>query len=81
VKTILPTTTIVIYGIEFDSIRLECRLPVEKIVKTKVALENAHRKREITLSSLQSLIGLLNFACIVVCPGRAFLRRLIDFNT
>lgn len=26
-----------------------------------------------------SLIGLLNFACSVVCPpGRAFLRRLID---
>lgn len=79
-KTILPTTTIVIYGIEFDSIKLECRLPVEKIAKTKVALENAHRKKKITLRSLQSLIGLLNFACIVVCPGRAFLRRLIDLT-
>ena len=79
-KTILPTTTIVIYGIEFDSNKLECRLPVEKIVKTKIALENAHKKKKITLRSLQSLIGLLNFACIVICPGRAFLRRLIDLT-
>jgi hypothetical protein len=41
-------------GIEFDSNKLECRLPVEKIVKTKVALENAHKKKKITLRSLQS---------------------------
>jgi len=70
-KTILPTTTIIIYGIEFDSIKLECRLPVEKIVKTRNALENTQNKKKINLRSLQSLIGLLNFACNVVCPGRA----------
>jgi hypothetical protein len=29
---------------------------------------------------LQSLIGLLNFACSVIIPGRAFLRRLIDLT-
>jgi len=57
VKTILPTT-IVIYGIEFDSIKLEYRLPVEKIVKTKVALENAHKKKEITLRAPQILLVL-----------------------
>ena len=31
-----------------------------------------------SLKELQSLIGLLTFACCVVVPGRAFLRRLID---
>ena len=29
---------------------------------------------------IQSLTGLLNFACAVVIPGRAFLRRLIDLT-
>ena len=32
-----------------------------------------------TLKEIQSLTGLLSFACSVVIPGRAFLRRLIDF--
>ena len=31
-----------------------------------------------TLRGLQSISGLLNFACAVVLPGRPFLRRLID---
>ena len=33
-----------------------------------------------SLVKLQSLIGLLNFACSVVTPGRTFLRRLIDLT-
>ena len=37
-------------------------------------------RKKVTLKELQSLIGLLNFACLVVTPGRAFLRRLIDLT-
>ena len=33
-----------------------------------------------TLGELHSVIGLLNFACCVVLPGRAFLRRLIHLT-
>ena len=33
-----------------------------------------------TVKELQSLIGLLNFTCSVILPGRAFLRRLIDLT-
>jgi len=29
---------------------------------------------------LQSLLGLLNFTCSVIVPGRAFLRRMIDLT-
>jgi hypothetical protein len=35
-------------------------------------------RRKVTLRELQSLIGLLSFACCVVQPDRTFLRRLID---
>ena len=38
------------------------------------------KKRKATLRELQSLIGVLNFACSVVVPGRCFLRRLIDLT-
>ena len=34
--------------------------------------------KKVTLKQLQSLIGLLNFACNVVSPGRTFCRRLIN---
>ena len=57
---------------------MECRLPLEKIIKIKKALITSYKRKKIKLKELQSLIGLLNFACLVVCPGRTFLRRLID---
>lgn len=37
-------------------------------------------KRSITLRELQSLLGLLNFACSVIIPARAFLRRLFGLT-
>ncbi|CAG2240910.1 unnamed protein product [Mytilus edulis] len=79
-KTVLPTTVITIYGIEVDSNIMECRLPQEKIEKIQAKLHEFSRRKKVTLRQLQSLIGLLNFACTVVCPGRAFLRRLIDLT-
>jgi len=37
-------------------------------------------KRKVSLMELHSLLGLLNFACSVIIPGRAFLRRLFDLT-
>ena len=33
-----------------------------------------------TLKEMQSLIGVLNFACSVIQPGRAFLRRMTNLT-
>lgn len=66
-KTVLPTTKLTIYGIEVDSISA-----ASGHLRSELAV-TSRRKKE-TLRDLQSLIGLLNFACIVVVPGRAFLR-------
>ena len=79
-KTVLPTTSITIYGIEVDSVAMESRLPEDKLQRLKLLLPTMTNRKKVTLKELQSLIGLLNFACLVVTPGRAFLRRLIDLT-
>jgi hypothetical protein len=38
------------------------------------------KRKKVTLREIQSLTGLLNFACSIIVPGRAFLRRLIDLT-
>ena len=43
--------------------------------------KNCLTEAKFTLKTLQSIIGTLIFACAVVLPGRAFLRRLIDLTT
>ena len=65
-------------GLELDSIEMEARLPLEKLIKARELLQKYSNKRKLRLRELQSLIGYLNFCCNVVHPGRCFLRRLID---
>lgn len=64
-----PTTQLTIYGIEVDSIAMECRLPHDKIVKIQEKLEGFCKRKKVQLKELQSLIGLLNFACSVIVPS------------
>jgi hypothetical protein len=63
-KTVQSTTVITIYGIEVDSCNMECRLPQEKINKVNKALVSSKHRKKLKLRELQSLIGLLNFACL-----------------
>ena len=77
-KTVNPTTCITFMGLELDSLKMEARLPQEKLIKARQLLNKYSNKRKIKLRELQSLIGYLNFCCSVVPPGRCFLRRLID---
>lgn len=79
-KTVGPLTTLSFAGIELDTIAMEARLPLDKIEKCNNLLKQFLTRKKTTLKELQSLNGLLNFACSVVRPGRAFLRRLIDLT-
>lgn len=79
-KTMLPDTVMSFMGIELDSNLMVKRLPLDKIEKIRFRLQSLKFRRKVTLEELQSLIGLLNFACAVVTPGRCFLRRLIDLT-
>lgn len=60
--------------------KCEVRLPEDKLTSLKEILSRFMGKRTATLQELQSLIGLLNFACAVVPPGRTFLRRIINLT-
>ena len=79
-KTVGSDTVLQFAGITLDSVLFEARLPEDKLAKCRVMLHNFYTRRTVTLKELQSLIGLLNFACTVVAPGRVFLRRLIDLT-
>ena len=79
-KTFLPDKVMTFLGYEIDSINSEVRLPQEKICKCKTYIQDMLQKKKAKLCEIQSLIGLLNFACGVVVPGRAFLRRLINLT-
>ena len=77
-KTVNPVETLTFLGIEFDTVALELRLPLNKLGEIKDRINLVLDCKKIKLRDLQSLVGLLNFACQVVVPGRAFCRRLID---
>ena len=79
-KTVGPTTVITFLGLEIDAVRQEVKVPEEKLVKLRKKLECALKANFMSLREVQSLIGLLNFVCRAVTPGRAFIRRLIDLT-
>lgn len=62
-------------GTEIDIIRVEARLPQDNLEKAKTWVAKTLNPRKISRSNL---LGFLSFACKVVIPGRAFLRR--SFN-
>ena len=75
-KTVLPSTCVVVHGIEVDTVNMQARLPEDKLTKARSLLVAFSRRRRVRSRDLQSLLGFLNFACKVILPGRAFLRRL-----
>ena len=79
-KTMGPDRALRSAGITLDTELMEVRLPEEKLDKYLSQLSYFCLRKRVTLKELRSLIGLLNFACCVVVPGRAFLRRLIDLT-
>ena len=67
-------------GLEIDSVNMIARLPQDKLTKLRALLKSFRKLRKVKLQVLQSLLGLLNFCCKVVLPGRAFLCRLTDLK-
>ena len=73
-----PSTCLTFLGIVLDTVALELRLPAEKLARLQVTMKKWVAKKFCKRKELESLIGLLHDASIVVKSGRTFIRRLID---
>ena len=71
-----PATVLTFLGIEIDTVQQTSRLPLEKPEALKARIGSLLEKSKMTLRELQRIVGHLNFACRVVAPGRAFIRRI-----
>ena len=71
-----PTTEITLLGIK---IQATVSLPPPKLLRLQQEVVRWSRRKSCTCKELESLIGLLQFACRVIRPGRSFLRRMIAF--
>ena len=59
---------------------MEARLPLDKVNRMVALLSHYRKRKKLKMVQLQSLTGLLNFACSVVAPGKPFLRRLYQLT-
>ncbi len=56
-----------VLGVWFDSTNLTWKLPEEKVLATRILLRDVISKTEVGLVEMQSLLGRLNFVCMM-CP-------------
>jgi hypothetical protein len=75
-----PSAEIVFLGIVLDTVRMELRLPQEKVEDLKQLLAKWAKRKTCRKRQLLSLIGKLAHACKIVRVGRIFLRRMIDYS-
>lgn len=73
-----PTEILIFLGILIDTLRMELRLPPDKLIELKNLVDQWKSKQASTKRQLLSLIGKLAHAAKIVKPGRTFLRRMLD---
>ena len=79
-KTQGPTSILPFLGIILDTVKLEARLPDDKLAKCKSMIADFLTRQKVSLQQLQSLLGLLGYAVCVVVSGRCFMQCLIDLT-
>ncbi len=75
-KTVLPTTTVELHGILFNTESMTMHVPPDKVVKALDLLDRALNSKSITLQFLQSICGTLAFFTHAIPTARGFIRRL-----
>ncbi|XP_070539681.1 uncharacterized protein [Ptychodera flava] len=79
-KTVGPVTILEYLGIELDTVKMEARLPHDKLSRIAALIQSFLSRTTCTKRELLSLLGHLNFACRVIIPGRTFISRLIEIS-
>ena len=79
-KTVGPTQILSFLGFEIDTIAETVRLPQDKVDKCLAWINWMLVRKQCQLKDMQSLLGLLNFTCTVIRPGKAFLNRLYQLT-
>ena len=77
-KTEGPATTLSFLGILIDTNRFQLRLPAEKLARLRSLVSVWRSKRACTRNELESFVGHLAHASIVIRHGRIFLRPLFS---
>lgn len=75
-KSVYPTSCLDFLGIQIDTVAMEFRLPVDKVLRIQALLVFVMSRRKVRLKFLQSLLGLLAFASRIMPMGRVFTKRL-----
>lgn len=75
-KTIGPVCELEYLGVILDTIKMEARLPLDKVKRITEYIRLILSKRSCTRKELEQLLGHLNFASRVILPGRAFVTYL-----
>ncbi|XP_075203963.1 uncharacterized protein LOC142310334 isoform X1 [Anomaloglossus baeobatrachus] len=75
-KTVGPARCLTFLGIELDSVQMVFRLPPDKISKLLGLVKGFLAVSKVTLKQMQSLLGMLVFACRVMPMGRVFSRPI-----
>ncbi len=76
-----PSEVLTFLGLEIDTVKMEVRLPQEKVKEMRSILKRWRGMKSCKRRDLESIVGSLNHACKAVRPGRAFKRRLQDLMT
>lgn len=77
-KTEGPTFKLVFLGIQLDTERMEASLTEARLEEIRQVCDQWAEAEEMSVKDLQKVVGLLNFACFVIEPGRVFLKRMIQ---
>lgn len=75
-KTEGPSTCLTFLGVLIDTVNLQLRLPQEKLNRLQLLVRSWSMRSSSNRKDLESLLGHLSQAALIVRPGRAFLREL-----